>query len=92
MKSDRNLKILKFLGITMLTFLLLILVFMGLPAILLLLQVPSFKLGEGIFWLARWQNETEGSSIKFNLVLLFLIAIVVGFFSLWRPFHQTRDR
>lgn len=72
----------KFLSITLLTFLTLCLVSFGLPALLLILNVPSFEVGEGVLWLLRWQNTAEGSGITVNLLPLLVAAILIGLVSL----------
>lgn len=54
-------------------------IYLCLPAIFLLLRLPSFALGNGAFWLLRWQNDATGSGLQFNLVPLFILAILIGF-------------
>jgi hypothetical protein len=71
-----------FLSLSGGTFLLLLLINLGLPALLLLLRVPSFAIGDGPFWLLRWENTAARSGIEFNLLLLFIIAIAVGLIGL----------
>ncbi|MEA5505746.1 hypothetical protein VB735_22065 [Halotia wernerae UHCC 0503] len=66
------------LSLSAITFLILIIIFLGLPALLLLLRVPSFAIGEGALWILRWKNEADGSGISFNLLPLLIIALVVG--------------
>jgi hypothetical protein len=70
--------ILKFLGVGLLTLLVLMLISAGLPALLLSFQVPSFQIGIGDWWIARWQNDTQGSGISFNILVFMAIAVVVG--------------
>lgn len=60
------------------TFLILLLINIALPAVFLILRVPSFTIGTDPFWRIRWSNTTEGSSIQFNLLPLIAIAIIVG--------------
>ncbi len=83
MKEHRQSQAGRFLHISVLTFLTLILCFFGLPAILLLLQIPSFKLQWGLLELMRWQNNVEGSAIHFNLLPLLVIALGAGFLGLF---------
>jgi hypothetical protein len=72
-----QLKLRMWLGLSLTTFLLLILLHLILPALLLILQVPSFVLGhQG--WILRWQNETTGSGIRFSLTFLLIVAVVIG--------------
>jgi LPXTG-motif cell wall-anchored protein len=78
MKSRGNSRLKQFLGTTVLTFLLLVLLGAGLPALLMLLDVPPFAIGDRAFWLLRWQNDTAGSSITFNWLPLLGLAIVLG--------------
>ncbi|KYC43695.1 hypothetical protein WA1_00560 [Scytonema hofmannii PCC 7110] len=66
------------LSLTVITFLILVVVFLGLPAPLLILRVPSFAIGGGWLWILRWQNDADGFGIRFNLVPLLITAIVVG--------------
>ncbi|MBH8555118.1 hypothetical protein I8751_22760 [Nostocaceae cyanobacterium CENA357] len=66
------------LSLSAITFLILIIIFLGLPALFLLLRVPSFAIGDGALWILRWKNEADGSGISFNLLPLLIIAIVVG--------------
>lgn len=71
-------KLRNWLGLSIATFLILTLVHLALPAVFLALQVPSFTFGFSDFWLLRWQNDTNGSGIEFNLIFLLTIAIIVG--------------
>ncbi len=49
-----------------------------LPPIFAILQVPSFGLGTDGFWIIRWQNDEQGTSIAFNLVSLLIMATAIG--------------
>ncbi|MUG91429.1 hypothetical protein F7734_02570 [Scytonema sp. UIC 10036] len=60
------------------TFLVLLAIHIGLPALFLFLQVSSFELSIGSLWILNWKNEASGSGIRFNLVPLLAIAIIVG--------------
>jgi hypothetical protein len=71
-----NLKI--FLSLSLGAFLLLLLINIALPALLLLLQVPSFAIGNESFWLLRWNNTADGFGIQFNVLPLLVVAILVG--------------
>jgi hypothetical protein len=75
-KISATLKI--FLGLSLGTFLLLLLINISLPALLSLLRVPSFAIGHDGFWLLRWRNTDQGSGILFNVLPLLAIAIIVG--------------
>ncbi|MFQ4144889.1 hypothetical protein [Chlorogloeopsis sp. ULAP02] len=75
-RIESNLK--TWLILTVVTFLTLIAVFLGLPALLVILRVPSFEIGNSVLWILRWQNDASGSGIRFNLVALLVIAIIVG--------------
>ncbi|MFB2769992.1 hypothetical protein ACE1AT_12015 [Pelatocladus sp. BLCC-F211] len=75
-RIESNLK--TWLILTILTFLTLIAVFLGLPALFLILRIPSFEIGDRALWILRWQNDASGSGIRFNLVALLIIAIIVG--------------
>jgi hypothetical protein len=63
------------LSFTIVTFLTLMVVFLGLPALFLILRVPSFAIGDGSLWILRWQNDAGGFGIRFNLVPLLIIAV-----------------
>lgn len=66
------------LSLSVATFLVLLAIHIGLPALLVFLQVPSFELSIGDLWILNWKNEASGSGIGFNLVPLLVIAIIVG--------------
>jgi hypothetical protein len=66
------------LSLSVATFLVLLVIQIGLPALLLFLQVSSFELNIGDLWILNWENEASGSGIRFNLVPLLAIAIIVG--------------
>ncbi|WP_088889078.1 hypothetical protein [Leptolyngbya ohadii] len=72
-----RLKLKAWLGLSVVIFLLLLIIHLALPALFLALQVPSFALGrEG--WILRWQNDAAGSGFQFNLMILFIVAVVLG--------------
>ncbi|KYC43665.1 hypothetical protein WA1_00390 [Scytonema hofmannii PCC 7110] len=68
----------KWLSLSVATFLGLLAIQIGLPALLLFLQVSSFELNIGDLWILNWENEASGSGICFNLVPLLAIAIIVS--------------
>lgn len=71
-------KLIAWLRLSVVTFLGLVAINLGLPALLLLLQVPSFVIGGDRLWLLQWQNDETGSSIQFNLLSLCVIAIALS--------------
>jgi hypothetical protein len=89
MQWYKNRKLKKFLSISILTFLVLVIVSTGLPAFLLVLNVPSFELGDGSFQILSWQNTEDSTAISFNLLPLFVVAVLVGAFNIlvcsWQP-------
>lgn len=89
-RIESNLK--TWLSLTVVTFLTLIAVFLGLPALFLILRLPSFEIGDGALWILRWQNDASGSGIRFNLVPLLIIAIVVGSLGLLLKLRGDRQR
>lgn len=89
MNSTKS-KLKTWLSLTVGTFLLLIAVFLGLPALFLILRVPSFEIGDGVLWILRWQNDANGSGIRFNLVPLLIIALVVGLLGLLVKLRSDR--
>ncbi|WP_162423754.1 hypothetical protein [Myxacorys almedinensis] len=91
MKRQQRSQVKTFLGTSLLTFLTLVLIFFGLPALFLLFNVPSFKVGEGVLWVLSWQNTAESSAIRFNVVPLVGVALVSGLLSLWTQHRQPRN-
>ncbi len=61
-----------------LAFLTLVLIFLALPALFLLANIPSFEMGQGFYWILRWRNDSEGSGISFNLLPPLVIALGIG--------------
>lgn len=88
--SESNLK--TWLGLTVVTFLMLIVILLGLPALFLIFSVPSFAIGEGSFWVLRWQNDATGFRIQFNIIPLLIISLFVGVVGLWRKRKRDRNR
>ncbi|MEB3216116.1 MAG: hypothetical protein VKN72_07760 [Nostocales cyanobacterium 94392] len=80
-----NSKLKTWLGITITAFLLLILICLGMAGFFLLLRVPSFEIGEGYFWVLRWENNADGSGIRFNIFSLMIIACLIGLLGLFIP-------
>jgi len=74
----------KFLGVGCLTLLMLMIISAALPALLLSFQVPSFQIGTEDWWIARWQNDAQGSGIGFNILLFMAVAVAVGLLGAWR--------
>lgn len=71
-------------------FLLLVLIHMALPALFLLFQVPSFSIGhQG--WILDWQNDSTGSGIQFNLLVLLAMAGLIGLIlTLIKPYKKRQ--
>ncbi|AFZ20328.1 hypothetical protein [Allocoleopsis franciscana] len=91
MKSTKsNLK--TWLSLSAGTFLGLIAINLGLPALFLILRVPSFAVGNKDLWILRWKNDASGSGIEFNLVFLLMVAIVVGLVGLLIKVQSKRHR
>lgn len=82
-------KLKTFLSLSVSTFLVLLLLNLALPALLLLLQLPSFTIGSEPFWLLRWNNTADASGVQFNLLPLIAIALLVGLVGLF--INQQRD-
>ena len=78
------------LRLSLATFLGLIAINLGLSALFLLLQIPSFAIGNDALWILRWKNDATGSGIQFNLLLLFIIAIAVGLIAVLIK-NKTKD-
>lgn len=83
MQGFQSSKLKRFVTISLVTFLGLIAVNLGLPALLLLVDAPSFSIGEGPLWILRWRNEVDGSGLEFHLFPLLIVALVVGLLSFW---------
>lgn len=79
----------QFLKTFLLTLLVLGLVFAALPALLQLLDAPSFAVGGEPVVLLSWRNEASGTQIQFNTVPLILLAGLVGLVTQWRS-HRDR--
>jgi hypothetical protein len=79
----------RFLSLSVGTFLLLLLIHIGLPAIFLLLQVPSFSIGIESIWIMRWENTADRSGIQFNILFLIVTAIGVGLIGALVRWHRS---
>ncbi|PSR15957.1 hypothetical protein C8255_20410 [filamentous cyanobacterium CCP3] len=79
----------RFLKIFFLTLVTIFLLFTALPAVLQILNTPSFALGSEPFMWLSWRNEADGTGIRFNVLPLILLAFAIGLFSTWLP---QRDR
>lgn len=77
-----NLK--SFLTLSVISFLILVLIFSGLPALLLMLHIPSFTIGNDALWILCWKNEVNESGIIFNLVPLLIVAVLIGMFGFFQ--------
>ncbi|WP_096624147.1 hypothetical protein [Calothrix sp. NIES-3974] len=58
---------------------LLIIILIGLPAPLLILNVPSFSLGQEWYLILQWKNDVTGFGIEFKLLPIVILAIGFGF-------------
>jgi hypothetical protein len=77
--NQQRTKFITALKLAIVTFLGLLAIYLGLPALFLLLRVPSFALGNESMWILRWQNDATQSGIEFNLLPLIIVAIAVSF-------------
>lgn len=78
------------LGLSVATFLLLLLIHLALPALFLLFQIPSFTVGQQV-WIFRWQNDKTGSGLQFNLIVLLTIAVATGLLLMLVKTKQKRS-
>jgi hypothetical protein len=62
------------------SFFILVFIFSGLPALLLLLNIPSLAIGDDRFWILRQKNEADSSGITFNPIPLFVAVLLVNLF------------
>ena len=85
-----NLKI--WLRLTTVAFVILVVIFLALPLLFLLLRIPSFEIGKGALWLLRWQNDSSGNGIEFNLVPLLIVAVIVGVLGVLVKLRRDRSR
>lgn len=75
----------KFLGISLQIFVLLIVILIGLPAPLLILNVPSFSIGQEWYLILKWINDTTGFRVEFKLLPIIILAICFGLLiSIWQ--------
>ncbi|MFQ4134843.1 hypothetical protein PGN35_000830 [Nodosilinea sp. PGN35] len=77
----------QFLKVFLATLLTLGLLFLALPALLQLADVPSFRLGDGWLLVLAWRNEAEGTGIEFGVLPLGILALAVALIDSHR---QTR--
>jgi len=76
--SQVSSKLKTFLMLSISIFLFLLLIHLALPAVFLLLQIPSFAIGDSNAWILRWQNDATGFGIQFNLLFLAGMALVAS--------------
>ncbi len=73
-------RFLRFLKVFLAVLLTLGLLFAALPALLLLNDVPPFRIGDALLFIVEWRNDPQGSGITFGIlplgVLSFLIALI----------------
>lgn len=80
------------LRLTTVAFVVLVVIFLALPLLFLLLRIPSFEIGKGVLWLVRWQNNSSGNGIEFNLVPLLIVAAIVGVLGVLVKLRRDRSR
>ena len=54
------------------------LLFIALPALLLLADVPPFRIGESLFLLVEWRNDPQGTGITFGLLPLGILSFIIA--------------
>lgn len=70
--------------ITLFAFLFLSVITVLMLVLFTIIRVPTFTIGNNIFWLLRWHYEPGIKfAIQFNPVSLFIIAAIIGFIGLW---------
>ena len=68
----------RFLKVFLAALLTLGLLFIALPALLLLADVPPFRIGEGLFLIVEWRNDSQGTGITFGLLPLGIVAFIIA--------------
>ena len=89
-RFKENLK--TWLRLTAVAFVILVVIFLALPLLFLLLRIPSFEIGQGVLWLVRWQNDSSGNGIEFNLVPLLIVAAIVGVLGVLVKLRRDRSQ
>jgi len=68
----------RFLKVFLAALLTLGLLFVALPGLLLLLDVPAFRVGDGPLLLVEWRNDPQGTGVTFGLLPLGLLSLVIA--------------
>lgn len=68
----------RFLRVFLATLLTLGLLFMALPALLLLGNVPPFRIGHSLLLIVEWRNDAQGTGITFGLLPLGLLSLTIA--------------
>jgi hypothetical protein len=68
----------RFLQVFLTTLLTLGLVLIALPALFQFLDVPSFRLGDGLLLVLAWRNDAQGSGVRFGVVPLAMVAVALA--------------
>jgi len=74
--DDRSMK--RFLSVFVATLLMLGLLFVALPALLLLSNVPPFRIGHHLLLILEWRNDAQGTGITFGLLPLGLVSLTIA--------------
>lgn len=82
-------RLFRFFRVFLATLLTLGLVFIALPALLQLMDIPSFRLGDGLLLVLSWRNEAEGTEIMFGVLPLGILALAIALIDQWMA---RRDR
>ncbi len=61
----------------------LVLVFVALPALLQIADIPPFRLGDGLFLVVDWRNDASGTRITFGVLPLGLLALAIALIDQW---------
>lgn len=68
----------RFLSVFLAALLTLGLLFVALPALLLLGNVPPFRIGDHLLLIVEWQNDAQGTGITFGLLPLGLLSFIIA--------------
>jgi triphosphoribosyl-dephospho-CoA synthetase len=68
----------RFLKVFLAALLTLGLLFVALPALLLLGDVPPFRIGDGLLFLVEWRNDPQGTGITFGILPLGVLAFAIA--------------
>jgi hypothetical protein len=73
----------RFFKVFLAVLLTLVLLFVALPALLQIADLPSFRLGDGLFLVVDWRNDAKGNRIMFGVLPLGILALAIALIDQW---------